>query len=684
MDKSAGSSATSSRPGSGNPKNSKIITEIDDDDWINSIKRQLDSLDAKIAETASTSSSKSQNTSKSENSKTQENEKTQSQYSRQNSSKSVATETEPDQASHGRYKIRPPDHPFLENLSKHRQKIQLSDFSEYNDFSPFTETNSNFSAPTDNFLPPIPKSNAINSIRRIHRPFQHTTFPIYVETLTGTVFEVVCSTFETVHSIKDKIYRLEGIPISRQHLIFRQKELKQNEELISNTGIVPESKLMLILDVKGGPINAPVLRKPDMRNVYTDSSYQYDIVPVLEQNGSDSEENGSDSQEFGENSENLPDGKPDMVFHTYHNGNSVLIVSYSDQNLPPPISPTDIYDRSKLKSREHFSKTAANLIDDSKMNLKIRNLRQKMLEKKLEREQKRKAAKLEVESRENRILLDRNDQNMRSEQNLRNHQNMQKLQNLQPSKYKPQTPGSEFSSSKFGSKFGFSNSGLPNSSFSNFSNSNFTPSPPPFPPKPPNLLPKPPNYPITRDLTNNPQKSNSHHHLPPISTSSTTRVKLPSLPTPHSIKHNHDNFLKKYNLTSPREISSPPPMKPPIFNLSNERIRLIEQLNAGKPSSTRINIDSELPLNQSYQNHPHLPKPPSKPKKKSHRKVKCSVCQKKIPTGMEFTCRCDLLLCAFHRTAEAHECNFDYKRIGRQELKKDNPLVTASKLTKLE
>lgn len=51
---------------------------------------------------------------------------------------------------------------------------------------------------------------------------------------------------------------------------------------------------------------------------------------------------------------------------------------------------------------------------------------------------------------------------------------------------------------------------------------------------------------------------------------------------------------------------------------------------------------------------------------------------------MEFTCRCDLLLCAFHRTAEAHECNFDYKRIGRQELKKDNPLVTASKLTKLE
>lgn len=311
-----------------------------------------------------------------------------------------------------------------------------------------------------------------------------------------------------------------------------------------------------------------------------------------------------------------------------------------------------------------------------------------MLEKKLEREQKRKTAKLEVENRENRDLLDRNDQNRneqnRNDQNLRNHQNMQKLQKLQPSKYKHQTSGSEFNSSKFGSKFGFSNSGLSSSSFSNFQNSNnFTPSPPPFPPKPPNFLPKPPPN-FTRELTKNLQKSNSHHHLPPISTSSTTRVKLPSLPTPHSIKHNHDNFLKKYNLTSPREITSPPPMKPPIFNLSNERIKLIEQLNGGKPSNTRINIDSELPSNQNYQNHPHLPKPPSKPKKKSHKKVKCSVCQKKIPTGMEFTCRCDLLLCAFHRTAEAHECNFDYKRIGRQELKKDNPLVTASKLTKLE
>merc|ERR1712187_869962 len=82
------------------------------------------------------------------------------------------------------------------------------------------------------------------------------------------------------------------------------------------------------------------------------------------------------------------------------------------------------------------------------------------------------------------------------------------------------------------------------------------PSPPVYPPK--NHLPcvfsskpKNPEIPV--------QKAKSHHHLPPVSTSSTTRVKLPALPTPHSIKHNHESFLNRYNLKSPREIISDHP-----------------------------------------------------------------------------------------------------------------------------
>lgn len=35
------------------------------------------------------------------------------------------------------------------------------------------------------------------------------------------------------------------------------------------------------------------------------------------------------------------------------------------------------------------------------------------------------------------------------------------------------------------------------------------------------------------------------------------------------------------------------------------------------------------------------------------------------------------------RYAEAHDCKFDYKSAGRQQLAKNNPLVKAAKIDKL-
>lgn len=506
MDKelsSGNASATSSRPSSGND-NQKPTPTIHDDDWLNSVRQQLDNTTLKDNTNSGTKSVASK-----------------------------ATDTDddnPQPQSTGRYKVRPPDHPFLAKLATHRQNKPTP-------VSPPTFNDYHHHTYSPGFLPPIP-----GGARRVIRPFQHQTFPIYVETLTGTVFEVTCSTFETIHSIKDKIYRLEGIPISRQHLIFRHSELKDNDQSIGHAGIVPESKLTLILDVKGGPINAAASRSRERFQMST--QHEFDIIPIEEAAEVDSH------SELDPDDKSI-DEKPDMIFHTYHNGNAVLILSYSDQNLPAPISPTDIYDRTKLRSREHFTKTAASLIDDSKMNLKVRNLRQKMLEKKLEREARRKS--------------------------------------------KTDTTVPEVKSSI---------------------------------------------------------------SLPPLK----PRLKLPLIPhPPSSVNHNHDTFLRRYNLTSPREIETPQPPTPNGF-LTKERLQILEQLkNAG---GTRV------------------PSPTKKVRKK--KKSKCSICAKRIPLGMEFTCRCDMLLCANHRTAEAHQCSFDYKSIGRQELKKDNPLVTASKLPKLE
>lgn len=60
---------------------------------------------------------------------------------------------------------------------------------------------------------------------------------------------------------------------------------------------------------------------------------------------------------------------------------------------------------------------------------------------------------------------------------------------------------------------------------------------------------------------------------------------------------------------------------------------------------------------------------------------RCFSCKKKIGlTG--FKCRCGYVFCGTHRYAEAHECSFDYKAMGRENLARNNPLVQANKITK--
>ncbi|XP_071505546.1 AN1-type zinc finger protein 4-like [Diadema antillarum] len=77
---------------------------------------------------------------------------------------------------------------------------------------------------------------------------------LFIETLTGTVFELRVSPFETVISVKAKIQRLEGIPISQQHLIWRSVEL-EDDYCLQDYGIPPSASLKLVLAMRGGPIN---------------------------------------------------------------------------------------------------------------------------------------------------------------------------------------------------------------------------------------------------------------------------------------------------------------------------------------------------------------------------------------------------------------------------------------------
>jgi hypothetical protein len=61
---------------------------------------------------------------------------------------------------------------------------------------------------------------------------------------------------------------------------------------------------------------------------------------------------------------------------------------------------------------------------------------------------------------------------------------------------------------------------------------------------------------------------------------------------------------------------------------------------------------------------------------------RCMTCNKKVGLA-GFKCRCEYVFCGAHRLAEAHNCDFDYKTVGRQQLAESNPLIQAAKMDKL-
>ncbi|XP_038148892.1 AN1-type zinc finger protein 4 [Cyprinodon tularosa] len=84
-------------------------------------------------------------------------------------------------------------------------------------------------------------------------PF-YDTMELFIETLTGTCFELRVLPFEAVLSVKAKIQRLEGIPVAQQHLIWNNVELDDDHRL-HDYGIAEGCTLKLVLAMRGGPIN---------------------------------------------------------------------------------------------------------------------------------------------------------------------------------------------------------------------------------------------------------------------------------------------------------------------------------------------------------------------------------------------------------------------------------------------
>ena len=66
--------------------------------------------------------------------------------------------------------------------------------------------------------------------------------------------------------------------------------------------------------------------------------------------------------------------------------------------------------------------------------------------------------------------------------------------------------------------------------------------------------------------------------------------------------------------------------------------------------------------------------------KVSSRPNRCAICNKKLGL-MGFLCKCDGIFCTAHRYSDAHNCSFDYKTQGKEQLAKSNPVVIPQKIS---
>ncbi|XP_022767116.1 zinc finger A20 and AN1 domain-containing stress-associated protein 6 [Durio zibethinus] len=61
---------------------------------------------------------------------------------------------------------------------------------------------------------------------------------------------------------------------------------------------------------------------------------------------------------------------------------------------------------------------------------------------------------------------------------------------------------------------------------------------------------------------------------------------------------------------------------------------------------------------------------------------RCMICRRRVGlTG--FRCKCGITFCGSHRYPENHGCTFDFKKVGREEIARANPVVKAEKLEKI-
>ncbi|KAI3828855.1 hypothetical protein L1987_02965 [Smallanthus sonchifolius] len=92
-----------------------------------------------------------------------------------------------------------------------------------------------------------------------------------------------------------------------------------------------------------------------------------------------------------------------------------------------------------------------------------------------------------------------------------------------------------------------------------------------------------------------------------------------------------------------------------------------------------VSLPPQPPSSSSSGSEPIPPPAAAVTEKVSNR---CLICSKKVGV-MGFKCKCGDTFCGSHRYPEKHDCEFDFKRTGREAIAKANPVIKADKMDRI-
>lgn len=161
----------------------------------------------------------------------------------------------------------------------------------------------------------------------------------------------------------------------------------------------------------------------------------------------------------------------------------------------------------------------------------------------------------------------------------------------------------------------------------------------------------------------------------PPTTSSSTQTPPPPPPSEAASGPSSQSLSQQPQASSSTSNTTPDSKETTLSESVAESGNIVSSEDLVTPSETAAISPRKTPHPTDEDSEPPVPA-------KKAKKNRCLSCKKKLGlTG--FTCRCGGQFCSIHRYSDKHECPFDYKAMGEQEISQNNPQIVAQKVAKL-